>query len=85
MARPPCPPWHGLIRFDRGLCDVRLRQRLVPKSSILVEVRRLRARGYALISICETLNEQGLRNRRGGLFKPSHIGQLLDRHPAKIP
>ena len=50
------------------------------EQEILRRIRLLRARGHALITIAETLNEEGLRNRRGGPFKPSHIGQLLERH-----
>ena len=54
------------------------------EQAILAEVRLLRAKGYALISICDELNQRGLKNRQGREWKPSFIGQLLDRHPAKI-
>jgi DNA invertase Pin-like site-specific DNA recombinase len=54
------------------------------EQEILQQIRLLRARGLALITICETLNEQGLRNRQGREWKPSFIGQLLDRHPAEV-
>jgi DNA invertase Pin-like site-specific DNA recombinase len=56
---------------------------LLPNPSevaILEEIRWLRARGFTLIGICDALNEKGLRNRAGGIFKPSHVGQLLERH-----
>jgi hypothetical protein len=54
------------------------------EQAILHEIRWLRAKGQTVLGICDRLNEKGLRNRAGGLFKPSHIAQLLERHPAKI-
>lgn len=50
------------------------------EQAILTEIRWLRVRGFAVLSICDVLNEKGLRNRAGGLFKASHIAQLLERH-----
>lgn len=54
------------------------------EQGILEEIRRLRSRGYALVAIADALNARGLRNRQGRPWQRSFIGQLLDRHPAKI-
>ncbi|HYN06566.1 MAG TPA: recombinase family protein [Vicinamibacterales bacterium] len=57
---------------------------LVPnldERAVLAEIRRLRARGYCLISIADELNQRGLRNRQGREWKASFVGQLLERHP----
>ena len=54
------------------------------QQAMLHEIHRLRNRGLALITICDELNARGLRNRQGRLWKPSFIGQLLDRHRAEV-
>ncbi len=41
---------------------------------------RFRASGDSLMAICDMLNEKGLHNRAGGIFTPSHVAQLLERH-----
>ena len=75
----------GWIPYGKRLGDDGIHLEENPdEQASLSEVRRLRAKGYALITIAETLNAQGSRNRQGREWKPSFIGQLLDRHPAKI-
>jgi DNA invertase Pin-like site-specific DNA recombinase len=47
---------------------------------ILNRIRWLRARGFTLDDIATELNQQGFANRQGRPWKPSFIGQLLERH-----
>ena len=42
------------------------------------------AKGYALIDIASEFNTRGLRNRQGRPWRCQFVGQLLERHPAKI-
>jgi DNA invertase Pin-like site-specific DNA recombinase len=51
------------------------------EQAVLREIHRLRTRGYALLSIAETLNENGFKTRHGRPWKQSAVGQLLERHP----
>jgi DNA invertase Pin-like site-specific DNA recombinase len=72
----------GCIPFGMALCDDG--RTVVPnhaERAALDEIHRLRSRGYALVSIAGDLNARGCRNRQGREWKPSFIGQLLDRHP----
>lgn len=72
----------GRIPFGMALGDDG--RTLVPcpeERAVLAEIRRLRSRGLALISIADELNDRGLRNRQGREWKPGFVGQLLDRHP----
>jgi DNA invertase Pin-like site-specific DNA recombinase len=74
--RVGCIPWGHAVSDDG--------RTLVPNEDELVvleRIRWLRARGFTLHGIAEALNDEGRRNRAGGPFKPSFIGQLLDRHP----
>ena len=54
------------------------------EQAILREIHWWRARGQALITIAEQLNARGLRNRQGREWRPSFVGQLLQRHPAEV-
>jgi DNA invertase Pin-like site-specific DNA recombinase len=54
------------------------------EQGVLAELRRLKARGYTLIDIASELNARGLRNRQGRPWRRQFVGQLLERHPAKI-
>ena len=74
--RVGCIPWGHAVSDDGRM--------LVPHEGellVLQRIRWLRARGFTLHDIAATLNDEGRRNRAGGPFKPSFIGQLLDRHP----
>lgn len=74
--RVGCIPWGHSVSEDG--------RTLVPNEDelrILKRIRWMRARGYALHNIALVLNDDGLRNRQGREWKPSFIGQLLDRHP----
>ncbi|MEN3339853.1 MAG: hypothetical protein V7647_3529 [Acidobacteriota bacterium] len=50
------------------------------EQAILRAIRMARARGLCLVDICEELTTHGFRNRLGGMFKESHVAQLLERH-----
>jgi DNA-binding transcriptional MerR regulator len=47
---------------------------------MLEQIRWLRARGFTLDDIASELNRRGLSNRQGRPWKPSFVGQLLERH-----
>lgn len=51
------------------------------EQQVLTDIRTLRAKGYALADIAETLNARGLRNRAGRTWRRQFVGQLLERHP----
>jgi len=54
------------------------------EQTVLAEVHRLRVRGYTLADIAARLNDGGIRTRHGRPWQRSAVGQLLERHPAKI-
>ena len=75
--RVGCVPWGHRVGDDG--------RTLVPNATerdVLAEIHRLRARGYALISIADELNGRGWRNRQGRPWQASFIAQLLTRHPS---
>jgi DNA invertase Pin-like site-specific DNA recombinase len=74
--RVGCVPW-GRSVSDDGRTLVSNEDELL----VLERIRWLRTRGFTLQGIAETLNHEGRRNRSGRPFKPSFVGQLLDRHP----
>jgi DNA invertase Pin-like site-specific DNA recombinase len=47
---------------------------------ILDRIRWFRARGFTLDDIAKELNQAGFAHRQGRPWKPSFIGQLLERH-----
>ncbi len=75
--RVGCVPWGHRVGDDgRTLVEN------ADERATLAEIRKLRARGYALITICDELNGRGWRNRQGRRWQPSFIAQLLTRHPS---
>lgn len=51
------------------------------EQAVLEELRQLRRTGYTLRAIAATLNDRGLRNRYGRVWRWRFVQQLLDRHP----
>ena len=48
--------------------------------TLLQQMHDWRRHGYALVTIADTLNARGLRNRHGRMWQRSFVGQLLERH-----
>jgi DNA invertase Pin-like site-specific DNA recombinase len=75
----------GRIPFGHRLADDGVHLVLdAEEQAILREIHFWRTRGYALTTIADELNSRGLRNRQGREWRRSFVGQLLERHPAKI-
>jgi hypothetical protein len=71
----------GRIPYGSRLADDGIHLEPNPaEQDTLQQIRALRARGFALITIAEALNEQGRRNRQGREWRRSFVGQLLSRH-----
>jgi DNA invertase Pin-like site-specific DNA recombinase len=68
-------PWGRTVSEDGRMLIVNEEE-----VAVLEEIRRLRHRGLTLDDISRELNERGLSNRQGRPWKPSFIGQLLERH-----
>jgi DNA invertase Pin-like site-specific DNA recombinase len=68
-------PWGRSVSDDGRTLIVN-----VEEVAVLEEIRRLRHRGLTLDDIASELNQRGLSNRQGRSWKPSFIGQLLERH-----
>ena len=71
----------GRVPFGHRLAaDSKYLELDAAEQAILMEIRLLRAKGYALADIAQTLNARGVRNRAGRLWRRQFIGQLLERH-----